>query len=296
MNVPENSYQHYLYLRQRLELQNWICWDSMSRPPAGNIMPTNYPILVFSKGSPDPVNYSSLEQDNPNWLLEPDHEFERKFVYPLDDNYCKRNSCIKNRRRQGVVAVKELTDLWTDVYRLKHNSQREDHPTMLPPKLMRRLLWLFTDETSTVLDPFNGVGTTTLTAAQMGRNYTGFEISEQYYDIAEEKHSQLNSGADPFSKSTQSISPPSSNSTEYKIPKRDLQLDVKNISENLGKIPTKDEVEEHSRYAIEYYEDYFESWSEVTKAAKTTGMSETRKSSGPSQRTLHSYNSDDEDS
>lgn len=292
LNLPESIYKHYLYLGQHLRLQNWICWDSMSRPPAGNIMPTNYPILVFSKGEPSSFSYTPLEEDNPSWLLKPENQFQRDFVYPLDDNYCKRNSCIKKRNREGIIAKKELTDLWTDVYRLKHNSKREDHPTMLPPKLMRRLLWLFTDENDIVLDPFNGVGTTTLTASQMNRRYTGIEISEKYHSISEEKHEQLRNGENPFDKSTKQISPPSdSDDTDYKIPKRDLQLDVKRIADDLGKIPTKEDVEEHGKYPLKYYQNYFDSWSDVTKAAKTTGMTED-KGEEPNQRTLYSYDED----
>ena len=35
-----------------------------------------------------------------------------------------------------------------------------------------------------VLDPFNGVGTTTLVARKLDRNYIGIDISEQYYQKA----------------------------------------------------------------------------------------------------------------
>ncbi len=293
LNLPENIYTHFLYLGQTLNLVNWVTWDSMSRPPAGNIMPTNYPILVFSKGKPSTVNYEPFDEDDDlQWLLKPKNEFKREFVYPLDDNYCKRASCIKKRSNKGIVARKQLTDLWTDIFRLKHNNKREDHPTMLPPKMMRRLLWLFTNEGDTVLDPFNGVGTTTLSAAQMGRQYTGFELSEKYYEIAKEKHDQLDSGVDPFDKSAKSIAPPKSDSTSYKIPKKDLQMDIKRIAEALGHIPSREEVEEHSRYDLEYFDDAFNNWSEATKAAKTTGMSET-KDGEDEQQTLYSYTIDE---
>ena len=56
--------------------------------------------------------------------------------------------------------------------------------------------------------------------------------------------------------------------------KKVLQLEVKNISKRLGHIPTKEEVSENSKYPIEYFENYFTSWGEVTAAARTTGMTE----------------------
>ena len=289
LNLPKAVHRYFAYLGQRLTFQNWICWDSMSRPPAGNIMPTNYPILIFSKGDPDGFEYSSLSEVDTTELLRPDQQFKREFIYPLDDTYCKRESCIKRRNRNEVIDRKELTDLWTDVYRLKHNSKREDHPTMLPPKLIRRLLWLYTDEGATVLDPFNGVGTTTLTATQMGRRYTGFEISEKYIEIARQKHEQIRNGIDPFDKSATKIVPPSDNDTTYEVPKRDLQLEIKRLAKELGRIPEREEVAEHGCYSIKYYDEYFQSWIDATKAAKTTGMTEMRTGEGNEQQTLFSY-------
>ena len=126
----------------------------------------------------------------------------------------------------------------------------------------------------------------------MGRQYTGFELSEKYSKIATEKHDQLDSGVDPFAKSAKSIAPPKSDNNSYKIPKKDLQMDVKRIAEALGHIPSREEVEEHSGYSIEYFDDAFSNWSEATKAAKTTGMSET-KDDGEVQETLYNYTIDE---
>jgi site-specific DNA-methyltransferase (adenine-specific) len=53
---------------------------------------------------------------------------------------------------------------------------------------------------------------------------------------------------------------------------------LKRIAEQLGRLPTRDEVELLSKYPISYYDDYFISWGEVCAAARTTGMTETRDS------------------
>jgi modification methylase len=39
----------------------------------------------------------------------------------------------------------------------------------------------------TVLDPFLGTGSTTVAAAQTGRNSVGFEIDEHYFDLAHKR-------------------------------------------------------------------------------------------------------------
>jgi len=47
-----------------------------------------------------------------------------------------------------------------------------------------------TDEGDIVLDPFAGTGTTALAAKRLGRNFIGFELDEQYQQIAESKLAQ----------------------------------------------------------------------------------------------------------
>jgi DNA modification methylase len=46
---------------------------------------------------------------------------------------------------------------------------------------------LFSYRGDVVLDPFNGVGTTTLVAWRLGRRYIGIDISERYCEIARER-------------------------------------------------------------------------------------------------------------
>lgn len=41
-------------------------------------------------------------------------------------------------------------------------------------------------------------------------------------------------------------------------------------------MPSRDELIKYGKYPIEYYDNYFVSWGEVTAAARTTGMTERR--------------------
>lgn len=61
------------------------------------------------------------------------------------------------------------------------------HPAMFPEKLVERVLKLFSFENDLVLDPFNGVGTTTKVAKQFNRNFVGIDISDEYCKKAEER-------------------------------------------------------------------------------------------------------------
>ncbi len=61
------------------------------------------------------------------------------------------------------------------------------HPAMFPEKLVERALKLFSFKGDLVLDPFNGVGTTTAVAKKLGRKYLGIDISEEYCRIARKR-------------------------------------------------------------------------------------------------------------
>jgi len=58
---------------------------------------------------------------------------------------------------------------------------------MFPEELVERVLKLFSFKGDVILDPFNGVGTTTAVAKRLSRNYIGIDISEEYCKKAEER-------------------------------------------------------------------------------------------------------------
>ncbi|MGQ9656570.1 MAG: DNA methyltransferase [Fimbriimonadales bacterium] len=268
INIPLWAVRHYQFLSCQLNFTAWIAWDALSFP-VRLIMPAHYAILCFSKGESRKVRFPQRGMPS----------IEQEVLMPLAEDYCTRSDCIERRRLLGVNDKAPLSDLWHDIHRLKHNSRRADHPCQLPPKLMQRLISLFTEPEETVLDPFNGVGTTTLVAQQLGRRYIGIEISSEYHQIALERHKILATGGNPFAK--RDAVPNAKNSPvdrlpkqRYVVPKKTLQLEVKRIAQTLGRIPTREEVARLGRYPIEFYDRYFISWGEVCAAARTTGMSE----------------------
>jgi DNA modification methylase len=275
LNIPQWCVRHFKHLNKILDYQDWIVWEGLSMP-VRMIMPSHYSILCFSKGKPNAL--PGLTRQN-NSLL------EVKGIEALKEDYCIRENCISKRTRLKTKAKETATNIWWDIHRLKHNSRRVDHPCQLPPMFMYRLISLFTNEGEFVLDPFNGAGTTTLTAQQLKRKYVGIELSDYYHNITTQRHNELDLGLDPFRKNNDD-KPKAKNSRvervkkqKYEVSKKILQLEIKNIFSLIGHIPTKEEVIQHSKFPIDYYESYFSSWGEVTAAARTTGMTENRKNS-----------------
>lgn len=172
LNLPKWSIYLAKYLLNELNFRHWIVWDAMSRPN-GKIMPSHYSLLYFTKpGASHTFNYNN--KNNNSDLLN-----------PIDSNvYCLREKCIKKRKEVGEDLKVDLTDIWWDIYRIKHNKDRNHHPCQLPLKLMIRIINMTTNPGDIVFDPFCGTGTTSLAAKILNRNYISTEIDKNYILIS----------------------------------------------------------------------------------------------------------------
>jgi site-specific DNA-methyltransferase (adenine-specific) len=278
LNIPLWSMRHFVHMQTILQFQNWIVWDALSFP-VRLIMPAHYTILAFTKGEARPL--PGLNGQSGDVEISSSSSSFRT-LRPMDSQFCLRQTCIAVRKRFRIDDRAPLTDIWSDIHRLKHNSQRVDHPCQLPPQLMYRLIGLFTKPDEIVLDCFNGAGTTTLAAHQLGRRYIGIEREPKYHELARARHAEINHGINPFRKEARELTVKNSPvarvaKQKYEVPKKTLQLDVRRVAKILGHLPTRDEMIQHGAYAIKYYDDYFVSWGEVCAAARADGMSETRK-------------------
>ena len=61
------------------------------------------------------------------------------------------------------------------------------HPTQKPVALIEYLIKTYTNEGETVLDNCMGSGTTAVACIRTKRNFIGFELQKEYFDIANER-------------------------------------------------------------------------------------------------------------
>ena len=66
----------------------------------------------------------------------------------------------------------------------KRDKHVEGHSAVFPVDLAKKLITSFSKEGDLVLDPFIGSGTTAVAAIQTNRKYLGYEITKEYFDIA----------------------------------------------------------------------------------------------------------------
>ena len=111
------------------------------------------------------------------------------------------------KRWDGTKEYKgRLNDLWEDVKpvtagNLIHpegiyveGTGKKEHPAQHPEELVERSIKCVTNEGDLVLDIFMGSGTTASVCKKFNRNFIGFEISDNYVNLANERLTKLNNG------------------------------------------------------------------------------------------------------
>lgn len=71
------------------------------------------------------------------------------------------------------------------------SAKRAGHPAPFPLELAKRVIELYSYENDVVLDPFAGSGTTCVAAQKLGRHFVGYDVSEAYCLVAQNRIAQL---------------------------------------------------------------------------------------------------------
>ena len=72
-------------------------------------------------------------------------------------------------------------------YPICGGSERVEHPTQKPLKLMEDLTQKHTNGNQIILDPFMGSGTTGVACQNLNRNFIGIELEQKYFNIAKDR-------------------------------------------------------------------------------------------------------------
>ena len=132
-------------------------------------------MFVLSKGKPKSVN---LIYDKPSIT------------------YTGKQQTVKECRGGGDKGDRGLTTFTRREFSRRNNwwyyvPQAQDgscwHPAVFPQSIVRDHILSWSNEGDLVLDPFMGSGTTAKVARALNRKYIGFEISQQYVDLANKR-------------------------------------------------------------------------------------------------------------
>jgi len=136
-----------------------------------------------SSASPSTAWGSWMSASNP--ILRDIHEY----ILVFSKGEYKRDRKKKERElKQNSISKDDFMEWTKSIWTFNAESARRvGHPAPFPIDLPYRLIQLYSFETDIILDPFLGSGTTAIAALKCKRNFVGFEISEEYIKIAENR-------------------------------------------------------------------------------------------------------------
>ena len=109
-----------------------------------------------------------------------------KYTWEFLEIYCKGNLKKKGENKNIDINDEEFKKWVVAKWSIapERKMKQYGHPAMFPEELVRRGLKLFSYKNDLILDPFNGVGTTTKVAHELKRNYLGIDNAKKYCNAA----------------------------------------------------------------------------------------------------------------
>jgi len=90
--------------------------------------------------------------------------------------------------RESTISKEEFLEFTKSVWDfMSESAKKVGHPAPFPVELPYRLIQLYTYSHEVVLDPFMGSGQTALAALKSGRRYVGYELNEEYLELAKSR-------------------------------------------------------------------------------------------------------------
>ena len=174
LNVPQKGHavpiSYLLWDKTPFYLNQEIVWNYGAGVSAKRYLsPRNEKILWFVK-SPDDYTF------NLDSIRDPDVK------YP-------------NQKKNGKLRCNTLGKNPSDVWQIakvtsganRSSEERTTHPAQFPEDLIKRAILGFTNEDDLILEPFLGSGTVGAVAMELNRKFVGFEIDNEYCEVAKKR-------------------------------------------------------------------------------------------------------------
>lgn len=113
----------------------------------------------------------------------------RAFVHSTETILWAKKDLKKAKHKFNYSTMRELNggkqmkDVWETSLTKPSEKKCGKHPTQKPIELLENIIKASTDENDSILDPFNGSGTTGIAASRLNRKYIGIEQEREYLDL-----------------------------------------------------------------------------------------------------------------
>ncbi len=102
--------------------------------------------------------------------------------------FSKLTNKLEKRNKENTINKDDFIQWTKSIWAFPAVSAKKiGHPAPFPEELPRRLVEFYSYKGDVVLDPFMGSGTTAIAALKLKRHYIGYDISEEYVKLAQER-------------------------------------------------------------------------------------------------------------
>lgn len=171
------SFRQAIYFREECGFNLWdtMFWEKLSRIPTES---RYYNVIeymfVFSKGKPAALNFII------------DHKNKTEGARKRKDKVINKGNNIKSDKFLVTGEFSRRSNLW-GYPTGQHDEVSNGHPALFPEALARDHILSWSNPGDLVLDPMCGSGTTLKMAKSLGRQYIGFDISEEYCELSRKR-------------------------------------------------------------------------------------------------------------
>jgi site-specific DNA-methyltransferase (adenine-specific) len=100
---------------------------------------------------------------------------------------CKTKRLPNGTTKKGKSYISSEYGQRYNIWNINPQGNTTGHPAPFPYQLAHDHIISWSNESDTVLDPFMGSGTTGVACVNLGRNFIGIELDEQYFALASKR-------------------------------------------------------------------------------------------------------------
>lgn len=253
LNLPKWAVYNSRSLDDALDFRHWIVWQALAEP-RGKLLPAHYALLYYTKPGESPVVKSSERGcSDPLWLVD-------------SPEYCLRGGCLKKRKGKGDDKKVPLTDIWWDIFRIRHKRDRDYHPCQLPERLLERILMLHSNPDQVVFDPLGGVGTTAVVAKRLKRHYVTTELDPDYVEITRKKLAQME--INELNTGECAVPREPTRRERRQVTKKHIESIVQQLALDLQRVPELEDIRKADPQIYEHIQQIYENPRKALGAAK----------------------------
>lgn len=149
-----------------------------------NLKPAYEPVILLQK----PIDSKTIVENVLHYGTGVLNFEDTRIPYETGEDKVGHNPHPKGRIASNMIRTVTLEDGYDKFFTIPKVRQQvedfNDHPTVKPVELMQHLVKLISFEDATVLDPFMGSGSTGVACLSLVRKFIGYEIDQNYFDIA----------------------------------------------------------------------------------------------------------------